>query len=75
MENTERNDIYAGDEAWREWFDACAVSRCGAANAARLGVVLHGMAGDLWKGAQRAMSADDLAEMISEAWKEISVLS
>lgn len=37
MENTERNDIYAGDEAWREWFDVCAVSRCGAANAARLG--------------------------------------
>ena len=37
MENTERNDIYAGDEAWREWFDACAVSRCGAANADRLG--------------------------------------
>ena len=46
-----------------------------AANAARLGVFLHGMAGDLWKGAQRAMSADDLVEMISEAWKEISVLS
>ena len=37
MENTERNDIYAGDEAWREWFEVCAVSRCGAANAARLG--------------------------------------
>ena len=37
MENTEQNNIYAGDEAWREWFDACAVSRCNAANASRLG--------------------------------------
>jgi hypothetical protein len=37
MEDNERNDIYAGDEAWREWFDKCAVSRCGAENAARLG--------------------------------------
>ncbi|MCR5381144.1 MAG: NAD(P)H-hydrate dehydratase [Lentisphaeria bacterium] len=46
-----------------------------AANAARLGVFLHGLAGDLWKGAQRAMSADDLAELISDAWKEVSVLS
>ncbi len=45
-----------------------------AANAARLGVFLHGLAGDLWKGAQRAMSADDLVELISDAWKEVSVL-
>ena len=37
MEDNERSDIYAGDEAWREWFDKCAVSRCGAENAARLG--------------------------------------
>ena len=37
MESNEHNDIYAGDAAWREWFDACAVSRCSAANAARLG--------------------------------------
>jgi hypothetical protein len=29
----------------------------------------------LWKGAQRAMSADDLADMISPAWKEISAIS
>ena len=46
-----------------------------AADAARLGVFLHGLAGDLWKGAQRAMSADDLADMISPAWKEISAIS
>ena len=46
-----------------------------AAAAARLGVFLHGLAGDLWKGAQRAMSADDLADMISPAWKEISAIS
>ncbi len=45
------------------------------ADAARLGVYLHRVAGDLWKGAKRAMSADDLAELISEAWKEVSVLS
>ena len=37
MESNEHNDIYAGDAAWREWFDAGAVSRCSAANAARLG--------------------------------------
>ena len=46
-----------------------------AADAARLGVFLHGLAGDLWNGAQRAMSADDLADMISPAWKEISAIS
>ena len=38
MKNTERIGIYAGDDAWREWFDACAVSRCEALNADRLGI-------------------------------------
>lgn len=46
-----------------------------AGDAARLGVYLHGLAGDLWQGAQRAMSADDLAELISEAWREVSAIS
>lgn len=35
MEN--RHGIYAGDAAWREWFAKCAVSRCGAESARRLG--------------------------------------
>ncbi len=46
-----------------------------AADAARLGVFLHGMAGDLWKGAKRAMSADDLAALLSDAWLEVSAIS
>ena len=37
MEDSERQDRYAGDAAWREWFDRCAVSRCDTENAARLG--------------------------------------
>lgn len=37
MEDSERHDRYAGDAAWQEWFDRCAVSRCDAENAARLG--------------------------------------
>ena len=32
-----RQDVYAGDAAWQEWFEKCAVSRCGADNANRLG--------------------------------------
>ena len=39
MEN--RRDIYAGDAAWREWFAKCAVSRCGAENACRLGAQIR----------------------------------
>ena len=30
------NDRYAGDEAWREWFEICSVAGCGAENAAKL---------------------------------------
>ena len=37
MEDSDRQDRYAGDAAWREWFDRCAVSRCDAENATRLG--------------------------------------
>ena len=37
MEDSERHDRYAGDAAWREWFDRFAVSRCSAENADRLG--------------------------------------
>lgn len=29
-------DKYAGDDAWREWFEVCAVERCGRASAERL---------------------------------------
>ena len=46
-----------------------------AADAARLGVYLHGLAGDMWNGAQRAMSADDLVDAISIAWREVSPIS
>ena len=46
-----------------------------AADAARLGVYVHGAAGDLWKGAKRAMSADDLADLLSKAWIEFSAIS
>ena len=46
-----------------------------AADAARLGVYLHGLAGDMWNGAQRAMSADDLADAIGAAWQEVSMIS
>ncbi|MCR4572703.1 MAG: NAD(P)H-hydrate dehydratase [Lentisphaeria bacterium] len=46
-----------------------------AADAARLGVYLHGLAGDMWNGAQRAMSADDLADAVSVAWREVSPVS
>lgn len=34
-ENT-TNDRYAGDAAWREWFDICSVAGCGDENAAAL---------------------------------------
>ena len=44
------------------------------ADAARLGVYVHGAAGDLWKGAKRAMSADDLADLLSKAWLEVSMI-
>ena len=30
-----RHDIYAGDDAWREWFDVCFVDGCSAAKALR----------------------------------------
>ena len=46
-----------------------------AGDAARLGVFLHGVAGEMWHGAQRSMSADDLASLISDAWLEVSVIS
>ena len=37
MENDSRlNGIYAGDAAWEEWFEKCAVSRCGESASARL---------------------------------------
>ncbi|MBQ9448057.1 MAG: hypothetical protein IJU61_15770, partial [Victivallales bacterium] len=45
-----------------------------AADAARLGVYVHGAAGDLWKGATRAMSADDLADLLNKAWLEVSMI-
>ena len=45
-----------------------------AADAARLGVYVHGAAGDLWKGAKRAMSADDLVELLSDAWLKVSMI-
>ena len=30
------NGLYAGDAAWKEWFEKCAVSRCGESASARL---------------------------------------
>ena len=41
MEDSERQDRYAGDAAWLEWFDRCAVSRCDTEVAARLGAQIR----------------------------------
>ncbi len=32
----QENDRYAGDDAWREWFEICSVAGCGAEHATRL---------------------------------------
>ena len=40
----EKHDVYAGDAAWREWFEMCAVSRCDAAK-----VDIDWMFGDVLK--------------------------
>ena len=35
-------DHYAGDEAWRDWFDLCSVAKCGADRAERLSRQIKG---------------------------------
>ena len=36
------NDRYAGDEAWKEWFDLCSVAKCGKERAERLSRQIRG---------------------------------
>jgi len=41
-------------------------------DAAVVAVFLHGLAGELWRGAQRSLTADDLIELLSPAIREVS---
>lgn len=41
-------------------------------DAARLAVFVHGLAAELFPAAERALLADDLADLIGSAWREVS---
>jgi hydroxyethylthiazole kinase-like uncharacterized protein yjeF len=44
-------------------------------DAARTGVFLHGLAAECFPGAERALRADDLAELLPRAWLELTPAS
>lgn len=41
-------------------------------DAARLGVFVHGLAAELYPGAECSLTADDLADLLGPAWREVS---
>ena len=53
------NDRYAGDEAWREWFEICSVAGCGAENAAKLRAEIVPLFWNEAKGALMHLLRDD----------------
>jgi len=70
MEDNGHRDAYAGDAAWSEWFDRCAVSRCGDESARRLGAqISSGMYAQLARlGCSRRDAGDDDPVSVFDAY-------